>query len=333
MRMVDLIEKKKDNVVLTDEEIHELIQGYTKGDIPDYQMSAFLMAVVFNGLTDHETAQLTLEMMHSGDVIDLSGIHGIKVDKHSTGGVGDKTSLVLGPMVAACGVPVAKMSGKGLGHTGGTLDKMESIPGLNIYVNEEDFIKQVNDIHLAIVDIMMPVMDGLTMTMKLREVSDIPVIFLTAKTEDIDKITGLNLGADDYITKPFEPMELIARVNSNLRRYEQILNLKGRTQTPSNQLIVGGLVLDQATKEVFVNGRSVRLTKKEFQILELLMSYPGKVYSAEEIYESIWEETAINTETIMVHVRRLREKIEANPKHPEYLKAVWGVGYKIEKME
>lgn len=192
---------------------------------------------------------------------------------------------------------------------------------------------QNNDTHLAIVDIMMPVMDGLTMTMKLREVSDIPVIFLTAKTEDIDKITGLNLGADDYITKPFEPMELIARVNSNLRRYEQILNLKGSTQTPSNQLIVGGLVLDQATKEVFVNGQSVRLTKKEFQILELLMSYPGKVYSAEEIYESIWEETAINTETIMVHVRRLREKIEANPKHPEYLKAVWGVGYKIEKME
>lgn len=192
---------------------------------------------------------------------------------------------------------------------------------------------QNNDIHLAIVDIMMSVMDGLTMTMKLREVSDIPVIFLTAKTEDIDKITGLNLGADDYITKPFEPMELIARVNSNLRRYEQILNLKGSTQTPSNQLIVGGLVLDQATKEVFVNGQSVRLTKKEFQILELLMSYPGKVYSAEEIYESIWEETAINTETIMVHVRRLREKIEANPKHPEYLKAVWGVGYKIEKME
>ena len=192
---------------------------------------------------------------------------------------------------------------------------------------------QNNDIHLAIVDIMMPVMDGLTMTMKLREVSDIPVIFLTAKTEDIDKITGLNLGADDYITKPFESMELIARVNSNLRRYEQILNLKGSTQKPSNQLIVGGLVLDQATKEVFVNGQSVRLTKKEFQILELLMSYPGKVYSAEEIYESIWEETAINTETIMVHVRRLREKIEANPKHPEYLKAVWGVGYKIEKME
>lgn len=190
-----------------------------------------------------------------------------------------------------------------------------------------------NDIHLAIVDIMMPVMDGLTMTMKLREVSDIPVIFLTAKTEDIDKITGLNLGADDYITKPFEPMELIARVNSNIRRYEQILDLKENKQPIGKQLMVGGLVLNQETKEVFVDGRNVRLTKKEFQILELLMSYPGKVYSAEEIYESIWEETAINTETIMVHVRRLREKIEANPKHPEYLKAVWGVGYKIEKME
>ena len=150
MRMVDLIEKKKDNVVLTDEEIHELIQGYTKGDIPDYQMSAFLMAVVVNGLTDHETAQLTLEMMHSGDVIDLSGIHGIKVDKHSTGGVGDKTSLVLGPMVAACGVPVAKMSGRGLGYTGGTIDKLESIPGFNINLSMDSFIKEISDIGMAI---------------------------------------------------------------------------------------------------------------------------------------------------------------------------------------
>ena len=151
MRMVDLIEKKKDNVVLTDEEIHELIQEYTKGDIPDYQMSAFLMAVVFNGLTDHETAQLTLEMMHSGDVIDLSGIHGIKVDKHSTGGVGDKTSLVLGPMVAACGVPVAKMSGRGLGHTGGTIDKLESIPGFRVDLTTDEFISQLNTVGFAII--------------------------------------------------------------------------------------------------------------------------------------------------------------------------------------
>ncbi|WP_426348707.1 response regulator transcription factor [Alloiococcus sp. CFN-8] len=192
-----------------------------------------------------------------------------------------------------------------------------------------------NDIHLAVVDIMMPVMDGITMVMKLREKYDFPVIFLSAKSQDIDKITGLNLGADDYVTKPFEAMELIARVNSHLRRYNQILALKKNTSIPqdnSNSLVVGGLELERLTKEVSVNGRAVRLTPKEFHILELLMSHPGRVYSAEEIYETIWKEDAINTETIMVHVRKLREKIEANPKKPEYLKVVWGIGYKIEKM-
>lgn len=151
MRMVDLIQKKRDGFVLTDEEIHFIIDGYTKGNIPDYQMSAWMMAVCFQGLNSHETVTLTHEMMHSGDVIDLSAIKGIKVDKHSTGGVGDKTSLVLGPIVAACGVPVAKMSGRGLGHTGGTLDKLESIPGFNIMIDEKDFVKQVNDCHLAII--------------------------------------------------------------------------------------------------------------------------------------------------------------------------------------
>lgn len=190
-----------------------------------------------------------------------------------------------------------------------------------------------NEVHLAIVDIMMPVMDGITMTMKLRENYDFPVIFLSAKSEDIDKITGLNLGADDYVTKPFEAMELIARVNSNIRRYEQILNLKNSHQeTSKHQLVVGGLVLDEYTKEVFVNDKNVRLTAKEFQILKLLMSYPGRIYSAQEIYEHVWQEDAINTETIMVHIRRLREKIEINPKKPEYLKVVWGIGYKIEKV-
>ena len=149
--MVDLIEKKKDGFKHTPEEIHFIVAGYTKGDIPDYQMSAWLMAVCFQGLDKEETAILTKEMMHSGDVIDLSRIQGIKVDKHSTGGVGDKTSLVLGPIVAACGVPVAKMSGRGLGHTGGTLDKLESIPGLHIMIDEEDFVKQVNDCGLAII--------------------------------------------------------------------------------------------------------------------------------------------------------------------------------------
>lgn len=191
-----------------------------------------------------------------------------------------------------------------------------------------------NEIHLAIVDIMMPVMDGITMTMKLRQNYDFPVIFLSAKSEEIDKITGLNLGADDYITKPFEPMELIARVNTNIRRYEQIIQLKSMstTNTNSHRLVVGNLELDRYTKEVIIANRTIRLTAKEFQILELLMSYPGRVYSAEEIYQAVWKEEAINTETIMVHVRKLREKIEINPKKPEYLKVVWGIGYKIERM-
>lgn len=194
-----------------------------------------------------------------------------------------------------------------------------------------DLIEE-NEVHLAVVDIMMPVMDGITMTLKLREKYDFPVIFLSAKSEDIDKITGLNIGGDDYVTKPFEAMELIARVNSNIRRYNQILKLKeNHPKVKEHRLIVGGLELDCFTKEVFVNDHAVRLTAKEFQILELLMSYPGRVYSAEEIYEAVWKEEAINTETIMVHVRKLREKIEVNPKKPEYLKVVWGIGYKIEK--
>ncbi len=190
-----------------------------------------------------------------------------------------------------------------------------------------------NEIHLAIVDIMMPVMDGITMTMKLREKYDFPVIFLSAKSEDMDKIMGLNIGADDYVTKPFEPMEVIARVNSNIRRYDQIIQLKNNEcQSNSYKLVVGNLELDQYTKEVHINNKDVRLTAKEFQILKLLMSHPGRVYSAEEIYEAVWQEEAINTETIMVHVRKLREKIEINPRKPEYLKVVWGIGYKIEKM-
>ena len=151
MRMVDLIELKKNNHELTKEQIHFIIKGYNDGNIPDYQMSAFLMAICFNGLSKHETAILTDEMLNSGEIIDLSEIAGVKVDKHSTGGVGDKTSLVLGPMVAACGVKVAKMSGRGLGHTGGTLDKLESIPGLQIQISKDDFIKQVNEIGIAII--------------------------------------------------------------------------------------------------------------------------------------------------------------------------------------
>lgn len=187
-------------------------------------------------------------------------------------------------------------------------------------------------IHLAIVDIMMPVMDGITFVSKLRENYDMPVIFLTAKSEDLDKITGLNLGADDYVTKPFEPMELMARVKAQLRRYEQIISLKTKEDRDDSRLIVGDLELDLYAHEVRVNGKTTRLTKKEFDILKLLMESPGRIYSAEDIYENVWQEAAVNTETVVVHVRKLREKIEVNPRKPEYLKVVWGIGYKIEKM-
>lgn len=193
-----------------------------------------------------------------------------------------------------------------------------------------------NDIHLAIVDIMMPVMDGITMTLKVREKYDFPIIFLTAKSEDIDKITGLNMGADDYVTKPFGFMELLALVRSQLRRYEQILllkqGLKNVEESDGHSYVVGGLELNYYTKEVSVDGKPVKLTPKEFSILEMLMSHPGRVYSASQIYEHVWQESAISTETIMVHVRKLREKIEQDPKKPAYLKVVWGVGYKIEKV-
>ena len=188
-------------------------------------------------------------------------------------------------------------------------------------------------IHLAIVDIMMPVMDGITMTMEIRKQYDFPIIFLSAKSEDIDKITGLNIGADDYITKPFGSMELLARVRSQLRHYEQILALKQNVKQEQEEGVyqIDDLTLNSLTKEVYVNGEIVKLRPKEFMILELLMKNAGRVFSAQQIYESVWNEDAISTETVMVHIRKLREKIEIDPKHPRYLKVVWGVGYKIEK--
>ena len=190
-------------------------------------------------------------------------------------------------------------------------------------------------IHLAVVDIMMPVMDGITMTMEVRKDYDFPIIFLSAKSEDIDKITGLNIGADDYITKPFGSMELLARVRSQLRRYEQILMLKEHAVSLVNSeeeiYSIGALELNSTTKEARVDNQIVKLRPKEFMILELLMKHAGRVFSAQQIYEAVWNEEAINTETVMVHIRKLREKIELDPKHPRYLKVVWGIGYKIEK--
>ncbi|MDU5111647.1 MAG: response regulator transcription factor [Clostridium sp.] len=197
------------------------------------------------------------------------------------------------------------------------------LEGLEIINNEE--------IHLAIVDIMMPKMDGITMTMKLREKYDFPIIMLSAKSEEVDKIMGLNIGADDYITKPFTPLELLARINSQLRRYSKYLKLASSGIEKTNSYIIGGLELNIDTVELTVDGNLVKLTPIEFKILQLLMQNPGRVFSSEEIYERVWNEQAINTDTIMVHVRNIREKIEINPKNPKYLKVVWGVGYKIEK--
>ncbi|MBQ6843493.1 MAG: response regulator transcription factor [Agathobacter sp.] len=189
------------------------------------------------------------------------------------------------------------------------------------------------EIHLAIVDIMMPRMDGITMTMRLREKYDFPVIMLSAKSEETDKVMGLNIGADDYVTKPFTPLELLARIHSQLRRYTRFVNKRSVMEEQDNVYVVGGLELNTVTKEFFVDGELVKLTPIEFKILTLLMTHAGRVFSADEIYEKVWNEKAINTDTIMVHVRNIRDKIEIDPKKPKYLKVVWGIGYKIEKSE
>ena len=186
-------------------------------------------------------------------------------------------------------------------------------------------------IHLAIVDVMMPKMDGITFVMKLRENHNFPVIMLSAKSEEVDKIMGLNIGADDYVTKPFRPLELLARVNSQLRRYSKFLNMVKQPEVKENIYSVGGLELNFDTKEVTVDEKPVKLTPIEFKILALLIKNPGRVFAAEEIYERVWNEQAINTDTIMVHIRKIREKIEENPRKPRFIKTVWGVGYKIDK--
>lgn len=193
-------------------------------------------------------------------------------------------------------------------------------------------LAQQEEIHLAVVDIMMPVMDGITMLMKLRAMNyDFPVIMLSAKSEEVDKIMGLNMGADDYVTKPFTPLELLARVNSHLRRYAKYLSAFSDESKSEHIYTIGGLELNEDTVEVSVDGELVKLTPMEFKIVQLLIKNPGRVFSADEIYERIWNEKAVNTDTIMVHVRNIREKIEINPKNPKYLKVVWGVGYKIDK--
>ena len=192
-----------------------------------------------------------------------------------------------------------------------------------------------NDIQLLVIDIMMPRLDGIHATLKIREYSNIPIIILSAKSEDSDKILGLNIGADDYISKPFNPLELVARVKSNLRRYTSLGSTQGAA-SPNEKNIYrnGGLCINDDTKEVTVDGTQVKLTPIEFNILLLLVKNAGRVYSIEHIYENIWNEEAIGADnTVAVHIRHIREKIEIDPKEPRYLKVVWGVGYKVEKAE
>ena len=203
---------------------------------------------------------------------------------------------------------------------------------LKAYDGEEAIEKlQKENVQLLIIEVMMPKLDGIRATLEIRKFSTIPIIVLSAKSEDVDKILGLNVGADDYVTKPFNPLELIARVKSNLRRYTLLGN---DTKNNQNVCTIGGLTINDETKEVTVDGEHVKLTPIEYNILYFLARNAGKVFSIEQIYESIWNEEAVGADnTVTVHIRHIREKIEINPKEPRYLKVVWGIGYKVEKQD
>ncbi len=222
-------------------------------------------------------------------------------------------------------------------------DDKQIVEAIDIYLSGEGFnvlkaydgtealeLLKENTVNLMILDVMMPGLDGIRTTRKVRETSSIPIIILSAKSEDADKILGLNIGADDYMTKPFNPLELVARVKSQLRRYTQLGNMNAQEDSPIFRC--GGLEINDENKEVTVDGEIVRLTPIEYNILLLLVKNAGKVFSINEIYEKIWNEEAIGADnTVAVHIRHIREKIEINPREPRYLKVVWGVGYKIEK--
>jgi len=222
-------------------------------------------------------------------------------------------------------------------------DERDIVSALKIYLSGEDYrlfsaftgkealeIAKTEELHLVLMDIMMPEMDGIAAMVKLRERSNVPVILLTAKSEDTDKILGLNAGADDYITKPFNPVEVTARVRSQLRRY---LLLGSRVeQTAQERYVIGGIEMDDAGKQVRLDGEPVALTPKEYEILKLLMASPGRVFSPKEIYRQVWKDEPFGSDnTVAVHIRHLREKLEIDPAEPRYLKVVWGQGYKMEK--
>ncbi|TYQ15503.1 UNVERIFIED_CONTAM: DNA-binding response OmpR family regulator [Acetivibrio alkalicellulosi] len=220
-------------------------------------------------------------------------------------------------------------------------DDKDIVNALEIYLKQENYDviksftgKQALDVlskrkvHLILLDIMMPELDGLNATIKIRENQNIPIIILSAKSEDTDKITGLNFGADDYVTKPFNPLELMARVKSQMRRY----TILGSMEKKQSVLKNGGMELDKEAKELKIDGESIKLTATEYGIVLYLLENAGKVFSIDQIYESVWNEPAYSSDnTVSVHIRRIREKIEINPKEPKYLKVVWGIGYKIEK--
>jgi len=220
-------------------------------------------------------------------------------------------------------------------------DDKEIRDAIDIYLRNEGFnvlkaqdgieameILQQHEVHLIVLDVMMPRLDGIATTCKIREEKNIPIIILSAKSEDTDKILGLHIGADDYVTKPFQPLELIARVKSQLRRYMTLGTYEGSEKV----IELNGLALNEAAKEVTLHGEVVKLTPIEYKIVELLMKHAGRVFSIQEIYERVWKEPGYNAEnTVAVHIRKIREKIEIDPKHPKYLKVVWGIGYKMEK--
>ena len=224
-------------------------------------------------------------------------------------------------------------------------DDKEIVEAIEIYLSQEGYevlkaydgmqalqVLEKEEVHLLIMDVMMPRLDGIRATLKIREKSSIPIIILSAKSEDVDKILGLNIGADDYVTKPFNPLELVARVKSQLRRYTKLGNIPVQEEMAVYR--VGGLAINDDLKEVTVDDEAVKLTPIEYNILLLLVKNAGKVFSIDQIYEQIWNEEAISAtdNTVAVHIRHIREKIEINPKEPRYLKVVWGIGYKIEKM-
>ena len=227
-------------------------------------------------------------------------------------------------------------------------DDKEIVEAIEIYLTREGYnvlkayngrealkiVKENDNIHLIILDIMMPELDGISVANLIRKDKAIPIIMLSAKSEDYDKISGLNNGADDYITKPFNPLELIARVNSQIRRYTSLGSIAEKMNSNDNMYKSGDLIIDDNTKQVTVGGKEVKLTPTEYNILKFLTQNKGKVYSIEQIYENVWEDEAYGAENIIaVHIRHIREKIEINPREPRYLKVIWGIGYKIENLD